>query len=87
LEVLQLPEKDRGMHDLGAQSIRSERESTPKLANWRAPASSMDGVPIAFELRFEPGYEQARDWLHGAAARDEFDHLCQTAREGKNEAA
>jgi hypothetical protein len=33
------------MHDLGAQSIRSERESTPKLANWRAPASSMDGVP------------------------------------------
>jgi hypothetical protein len=47
----------------------------------------MDGVPIAFELRFEPGYEQARDWLHGAAARDEFDHLCQTAREGKNEAA
>jgi hypothetical protein len=43
--------------------------------------------PIAFELRFEPGYEEAREWLHGAAAQDELDHLCQTAREAKNEAA
>jgi hypothetical protein len=41
----------------------------------------------AFELRFEAGYEEAREWLHGAAAQYEFERLCQSAREAKNEAA
>jgi hypothetical protein len=36
--------------------------------------------PIAFELRFEKGYEEAREWLHDAATRDELDCLCQAAR-------
>jgi hypothetical protein len=43
--------------------------------------------PIAFELRFEEGYEQTREWLHDAAVRDELDHLCQAARTSKDEAA
>ena len=43
--------------------------------------------PIAFELRFGAGYEEAREWLQAAATQDELDHLCQTASEGKNEAA
>ena len=43
--------------------------------------------PIAFVLRFEAGYEEAREWLHDAATQDELDRLCQTAREAKNEAA
>jgi hypothetical protein len=43
--------------------------------------------PIAFELRFEDGYEEAREWLNDAATRDELDHLCQKARLAKNEAA
>jgi hypothetical protein len=49
-----------------------------KLHGWR---------PIAFELRFEDGYEEAREWLNDAATRDELDHLYQTARVAKNEAA
>jgi hypothetical protein len=43
--------------------------------------------PIAFELRFEEGYEEAREWLHSADIRDELDRLCQAARAAKNEAA
>jgi hypothetical protein len=43
--------------------------------------------PIAFELRFEEGHEEAREWLHDAATQDELERLCQTAREAKNEAA
>jgi hypothetical protein len=43
--------------------------------------------PIAFELRFEPGYEEAREWLHSAAVQDEIDRLCQITRASKDEAA
>jgi len=28
--------------------------------------------PIAFELRFEAGYKEAREWLHDAATQDEL---------------
>jgi len=62
------------------------RESKPKLANWRS-GKFHGWRPIAFELRFETGYEEAREWLHGAAAQYEFERLCQSAREAKNEAA
>ena len=58
----------------------------PKLANWRS-GKFHGWRPIAFELRFEAGYEEAREWLHGAAAQYEFERLCQSAREAKNEAA
>ena len=44
-------------------------------------------TPIAFELRFEDGFEDARDWLYRAATRDELDHLCREARASKDEAA
>jgi hypothetical protein len=43
--------------------------------------------PIAFELRFEDGFEEAREWLHSPVVKDELDHLCQLARASKNEAA
>jgi len=43
--------------------------------------------PITFELRFEEGYEEAREWLQDAATQDELDSLCLSAREAKNEAA
>ena len=42
---------------------------------------------IAFELRFEKGYEGAREWLHHAAVRDELDRLCQEVRATKDQAA
>jgi hypothetical protein len=54
---------------------------------WHAFTSESRWRPIAFELRFEDGYEEAREWLNDAATRDELDHLCQTARVAKNEAA
>ena len=43
--------------------------------------------PIAFELRFEDGFEDAREWLYRAATRDELDRLCREARTSKDEAA
>ena len=43
-------------------------------------------APIAFELRFEDGFAEARDWLYRAATRDELDRLCRKARTSKNEA-
>ena len=59
-----------------AKSSRIGRSG--KFHGWR---------PIAFELRFEAGYEEAREWVPGAAAQDELERLCQSAREAKNEAA
>ena len=44
-------------------------------------------APIAFELRFEDGFDDARDWLYRAATRDELDRLCQEVRAAKDEAA
>ena len=37
-------------------------------------------LPIEFELRFEDGYREAREWLSRAATRDELDRTCQKAR-------
>ncbi len=42
-------------------------------------------APIAFELRFEDGFAEAREWLYRAATRDELDRLCWKARESKKE--
>ena len=55
-----------------------ELAQSGKFYGWR---------PIAFELRFEEGYEEARDWLHSAAIQDELDRLCRIARASKDEAA
>jgi hypothetical protein len=60
------------------QAKARELARSGKFHGWR---------PIAFELRFEEGYEEAREWLHDAATQDQLDRLCQTAREAKNEAA
>jgi hypothetical protein len=60
------------------QAKARELARSGKFHGWR---------PIAFELRFEDGYEEAREWLNDAATRDELDHLCQMARAAKNEAA
>jgi hypothetical protein len=60
------------------QARARELARSGKFHGWR---------PISFELRFEKGYEEARDWLHSAAVQDEIDRLCQVARASKNEAA
>ena len=36
--------------------------------------------PLEFELRFEDGFSEAREWLHRPATRDELDRICQEAR-------
>jgi hypothetical protein len=43
-------------------------------------------LPIKFELRFEDGYVEARDWLNAAATREELDRLCQRARTRRSRA-
>ena len=47
----------------------------------------MDGVRLPSSCDFEADYEEAREWVSGAAAQDELERLCQSAREAKNEAA
>ena len=44
-------------------------------------------TPIAFELRFEDGFEDAREWLYRATTRDELDRLCREARASNDAAA
>jgi hypothetical protein len=60
------------------QARARELARSGKLHGWR---------PIAFELRFEDGYEEAREWLNDAGTRDSLDHLCQIARLARHEAA
>ncbi len=36
--------------------------------------------PIKFELRFEAGYPEAREWLNSPATREELDSLCRKSR-------
>ena len=50
------------------QAKARELARSGKFYGWR---------PIAFELRFQEGYKEAREWLHDAATEDELDRLCQ----------
>jgi hypothetical protein len=36
--------------------------------------------PLEFELRFEQGFLEARDWLERATTQDELDRICCRAR-------
>ena len=38
-------------------------------------------LAITFELKFEPGYSEASDWLSRPAAKEVMELLCQRARE------
>ncbi len=68
--------------------------STLRKFQARARALARSGMfygllPLEFELRFEDGYEDARDWLADPAIRDELDQLCREARQSgvRNKAA
>ena len=43
--------------------------------------------PIVFELRFEKGFNEAREWLYKATTRDELERICREARGSKGAAA
>ena len=58
-----------------------------KLEEFRAKARELakssnfyGWPPLEFELRFEEGYSDAREWLHLPSTRDELDRICQAAR-------
>ena len=60
------------------QARARELARSGKFHGWR---------PIVFELQFEKGYEEAREWLHDAAVREELDRVSQAARASKEQAA
>jgi hypothetical protein len=53
------------------QERARELASSGKFIGW---------CPVAFELRFEPGYAEAFAWVHSLATREELDRLCYEAR-------
>jgi hypothetical protein len=42
--------------------------------------------PLLFELSFEEGFQEAREWLALASTKDELERSCQTSR-AKRQAA
>jgi len=36
--------------------------------------------PVAFELKFEPGFAEASDWIYSPSIQEELDGLCSEAR-------
>jgi hypothetical protein len=42
--------------------------------------------PLEFELGFEKGFEEAREWLKQPSTREKLEHLCQASR-AKHKAA
>jgi hypothetical protein len=74
----------RAARELEMSKLKSIQQKARELARsgrffgWR---------PIAFELSFEDGFAEARDWLYRVSTRDELDLLCREARTAKNEAA
>ena len=53
------------------QAKARELARSGKFHGWR---------PIAFELRFEEGHEEAREWLHDAATQDELERVPNCSR-------
>jgi hypothetical protein len=53
------------------QNRARELARSGKFVGWR---------PIAFELRFEPGYSEASAWINSLSTQDEIDALCIEAR-------
>ena len=39
--------------------------------------------PLEFQLQFEDGYDEARDWLEDGETREELDRLCRESRQKK----
>ena len=42
--------------------------------------------PLEFELRFEEGFYEAREWLELASTKDELESLCQESRANRKAA-
>ena len=53
------------------QARARELARSGKFFGWR---------PLEFELSFEEGFSEARDWLNRATTQEELDRLCRKAR-------
>ena len=58
------------------QARARELARSGKYHGWR---------PIVFELGFEDGFAEAREWLYKTTNRDELDRICREARASKGE--
>jgi hypothetical protein len=41
--------------------------------------------PVAFELKFEPGFAEASEWLYSPSTQEELDDLCSEARKRRRD--
>jgi hypothetical protein len=41
--------------------------------------------PVAFELKFEPGFAEASDWIYSPSTQEELDSLCSEARKRRRD--
>ena len=71
--------------------LRGTRELTVrKLNSFKAKARALARsgyfyglTPLEFELSFEEGFHEAREWLELASTKEELEHLCQESRKHK----
>jgi hypothetical protein len=40
---------------------------------------------VAFELKFEPGFAEASDWIYSPSIQEELDGLCSEARKRRRD--
>jgi hypothetical protein len=73
--------------------VRTREATVSNLDSFKAKARSLArsgyfyGLPpLEFELSFEEGFEQAREWLALDSTKEELERLCQKSR-GKRQAA
>ena len=59
------------------QTKARELAGSGKFHGWR---------PLAFEMQFQDGFEEAREWLLSPETREELERLCQEARHSTNSA-
>jgi len=66
-------------------------EATVDLFKAKARALACSGHfyglgPLEFELRFEKGFHEAREWLALASTKEELEGLCQESRANRKAA-
>ena len=69
-------------------TLRATRKSTvSKLNSFKAKARALARsgyfyglTPLEFELSFEEGFDEAREWLELTSTEEELERLCQVSR-------
>jgi hypothetical protein len=67
--------------DVNQRGNMSRLDSFKAKTRALAKSGSYYGLPpLLFELSFEEGFQEAREWLALASTREELERLCQTSR-------